>query len=323
MTLALTEVPVDERPVHFDRMIAKSPAMKRVFRRIIMAASTNVPVLVLGETGTGKDMVAKSIHERSARRHGPFIAVNVGAIPRELVASELFGHEQGAFTGAVSRRAGRFEMASRGTLFLDEITTMDEQAQVSFLRVLESKEFYRVGGRQPVTRDVRVVAATSADLRQLVQEGKFREDLMYRLDVFPITLPPLRERPGAIRLLCEEFQKTYRNTFHLPVRRFEPAAMRLLERYQWPGNVRELKNVIQRAVLVARHGPITRGHLPERIVYQPAREFSFTFPNGRPLKELEREYLRRTLALTHGNKARAARLLRISRKALYQKLARR
>ena len=169
ISLALNEVPVDDRPIRFDRMIAKSPAMKRVFRRIIMAANTNVPVLVLGETGTGKDLVAQSIHRRSARRNGPFVAVNVGAIPRELVASELFGHERGAFPGASSRRAGRFELAAGGTLFLDEITTMDERTQVSFLRALEARESYRVGGVQPVTRDVRVIAGTSADLSALVR----------------------------------------------------------------------------------------------------------------------------------------------------------
>lgn len=320
--LTLNEIPVDDRPVQFDRMIAKSPAMKRVFRRIIMAANTDVPVLVLGETGTGKDLVAQSIHRRSARRSGPFVAVNVGAIPRELVAAELFGYERGAH----ARRPGKFELASGGTLFLDEITAMDPRTQVAFLRALEAREFYRMGGAQPTQsahRDVRVIAATSADLPGLVREGKFRRDLLYRLEVFPVTLPPLRERPGAIRLLCEEFQRTYRNAFHLPVRGFEPEAMRFLERYQWPGNVRELKNVIQRVVLVARHGLVSRAHLPERIVYQAPKEVSFTFPPGRPLKDLEREYLRRTLLFTHGNKARAARLLRISRKTLYQKLSHR
>lgn len=329
LSLTVDEIPVDDRPVQFDRMIAKSPAMKRVFRRIIMAASTDVPVLVLGETGTGKDLVAQSIHRRSARRRGPFVAVNVGAIPRELVATELFGHERGAQGGAHSRRPGKFELASGGTLFLDEITAMDGGTQVAFLRALEAKEFYRIGGAQPTQsaqpahRDVRVIAATSADLPGLVREGKFRRDLLYRLEVFPVTLPPLRERPGAIRLLCEEFQRTYRNAFHLPVRGFEPEAMRFLERYQWPGNVRELKNVIQRVVLVARHGLVSRAHLPERIVYQTPKEVSFAFPPGRPLKDLEREYLRRTLLFTHGNKARAARLLRISRKTLYQKLSHR
>lgn len=323
ISLALTEVPVDDRPIRFDRMIAKSPAMKNVFRRIIMAAATDVPVLVLGETGTGKDLVARSIHQRSDRRNGPFVAVNVGAVPRELVASELFGHERGAFTGADSRRAGRFELANNGTLFLDEITTMDERTQVAFLRALDTSEFYRVGGEWPIASDVRIIAATNADLHKQVREGKFREDLMYRLDVFPIRLPPLRERPGSIRLLCDEFQKAYRKTHHLPVNRFEPEAMRLLERYEWPGNVRELKNVIQRAVLVARHGPITRVHLPERIVHFAERDAPFAFPFGRSLKELGREYVQRTLARVGGNKAEAARILKISRKALYQKLSRR
>ena len=323
ISVALTEVPVDDRPVRFDKMLAKSPAMKNVFRRIIMAAATDVPVLVLGETGTGKDLVAQSIHRRSRRKHGPFMAINVGAVPRELVASELFGHERGSFTGAEARRAGRFELANQGTLFLDEITTMDERTQVSFLRALDAKEFYRVGGGWPIASDVRVIAATNADLPKQVREGKFREDLMYRLDVFPIRLPPLRERPGAIRLLCEEFQKAYRKAHHLPVNRFEPEAMRLLEKYAWPGNVRELKNVIQRAVLVARHGPVTRVHLPERIVHFAERETPFTFPHGRSLKDLEREYVRRTLARVRGNKAEAARILKISRKALYQKIPRR
>ncbi len=316
------DIPLDNRPIRFDRMLARSPLMKKVFRKIVAAAKSDVPVLILGETGTGKELVARAIHNRSPRRKGPFIAINAGALSRDLIASELFGHERGAFTGAADRRKGKFELADGGTIFLDEITTIDEATQAAFLRVLETQEFYRVGGGTPVKVDVRIVAATNSDIGRLIEEGRFRADLFYRLDVFPITLPPLRERPGAVRYLCQEFLKTFRETCDLPVFGFMPEAMHAIERYAWPGNVRELKNVIQRAVLLARRGLVGIGHLPERIVDLTLESEVFEFPLGRPLREVEGEYVRRTLACEGGNKTRAARSLRISRKALYQKLRR-
>ena len=320
LAAALAEVPLDDRPIRFDRMIARSPAMKQVFRRIVMAADSSVPVLLHGETGTGKDLVARSIHDRSRRRGGPFIAVNVGAIPNDLVQSELFGHERGAFTGAGERRKGRFELSDRGTLFLDEVTTMDERTQVALLRVLESEEFYRVGGTTPISCSVRIIAATNADVSRLVEEGRFRAALLYRLDVFAIRLPALRERPGATALLATEFLDAYKDSYRLPVRGIEGEALRMLERYRWPGNVRELKNVIQRAVLLCRHGVVSPAHLPARIVHSEPDPDRFEFPIGRPLADLTRSYMRRTLAAEHGNKARTARLLGISRKALYAHL---
>jgi DNA-binding NtrC family response regulator len=307
-------------PVRFAELIGQSVPMQDVYRQIEQAAATDIPVLILGATGTGKDLVARAIHQRSGRRAAPFLAVNVGAIPVELVGSELFGHEKGAFTGAVARREGKFEQGNGGTLFLDEIGAIDEKIQVSLLRLLEHKKFHRLGGRQPITCDVRLIAATNADLTALVREGQFREDLFFRLDVFRISLPPLRERRGDIPLLLEAFMTRFNQVLQKNLRGIEPACEKLLEQYDWPGNIRELKNVIQRAVLICDKELIAPEHLPARFLAQQQKCPVASFAVGIPLDEMERQMIVLTLSFTQNNRTRAAQLLGISRRALYNRL---
>jgi transcriptional regulator with PAS, ATPase and Fis domain len=318
-------IPMDDTPLRFDRILARAKVMKQVLQRLQLAAASDVPVLILGETGTGKDLVAQSIHLRSRRRKGPFVALNAGAIPRDLVASELFGHEQGAFTGALRSQAGKLALARGGTLFLDEINALDLQAQATLLRVLENREYYPVGSQRLQSVDLRVIAASNADLSAAVKNGSFREDLYYRLEVFTLKLPPLRERKGAVAMLAQEFLREVNQSYELKVHSIATPAMRRLEAYAWPGNVRELKNVIQRGVLLARQGELGEEHLPER--FTKAAEpmpgaLRLDFSAGRSLAHLERAYIRLTLDMCQGNKSRAASLLGISRKNLYEKLAR-
>ena len=302
-------------------IIGRSPAMQEVYRQVRQAAATDIPVLILGATGTGKDLVAETIHRQSERRDHSYMAVNMGAMPSELVASELFGHEKGAFTGAVERRVGCFEMADGGTVFLDEIGTVDERVQVSLLRLIEQKKFHRLGGRRLVSSDVRLVAATNADLLELVRDGSFREDLFYRLDVFRITMPPLEERQGDIALLIDEFVRRYNQTFEKDIRGIAPECVSLLEAYSWPGNVRELKNVVQRAVLVCEGEVIMPEHLPPRFgTARTSGTVAAAFGVGMTLNEVEREMILRTLAATNNNRKRTAEMLGISRRALYNRL---
>ncbi len=245
----------DLRPVSadgwFEGMLGRSVQMRSVFDAIERVARTEAPVLIVGESGSGKELVARAVHNRSARRHGAFVPVHTGAIPKELVASELFGHERGAFTGALTAADGKFEAASRGTIFLDEVGTMVHDVQIALLRVLETMRFTRVGGRKEHIADVRVIAATNRDLITLVQDNKFREDLYFRLNVFSITLPPLRDRKEDILPLAEHYLLRFAQRYGTPVRRISlPAAERLLN-YPWPGNVRELRNVMERAAVFA------------------------------------------------------------------------
>ena len=232
-------------------LVGRAPAMQAVYRTIARLATNDLAVLILGESGTGKEVVARAIHATGLRRDGPFVAINMAAIPRELIEAELFGHEKGAFTGAHSRSAGRFEQAAGGTLFLDEIGDMPLEAQTRLLRVLQSNEYSTVGGSQALKADVRVVAATHRDMRTLVADGRFREDLYYRLNVIPVTLPPLRDRRSDIAALVRHFVEAGR-TSGLPDREFAPEAMQWLERHDWPGNVRELGNVVQRLAVLSR-----------------------------------------------------------------------
>jgi DNA-binding NtrC family response regulator len=318
--------PRNDIPVEFEGMLGISLPMREVFERILQAASTDISVLITGETGTGKDLVAAAIHNRSERKHGPHVAVNTGAVPRELIASELFGHEKGAFTGAVAAAQGRFEEANHGTIFLDEIATMDEKLQISLLRVLETKTFRRVGGKTDIHVDVRVIAATNENLEQAVKENRFREDLFYRLDVFHIHVPALRERPGGITLLSSHYVPYYNRIYGKKVRTIAAETLRCLRRYPWPGNVRELKNVIQRAVLMARGETLTVDLLPPRLraAFAGAREPATQFPihTGMTLAAAEKEFIRMMLGSTGGNKTEAAVKLGISRRALYNKLKR-
>ncbi|NQT53859.1 sigma-54-dependent Fis family transcriptional regulator [bacterium] len=308
------------KPRRFEKLVGESQPMQGVYRQIRQAGATDVPVLLLGETGTGKDLVAQAIHNQSARSDGPFMAVNLGAMPMELVASELFGYERGAFTGAREAHPGRFEQTHGGTILLDEIGTADEKVQVSLLRLIEKKRFHRLGARRERKTDVRVIAASNEDLEESVRRGRFREDLFFRLDVFRITLPALRDRAPDIPLLVDEFLRRYNEQFDKRVIGVAPECLALLERYEWPGNVRELKNVVQRAVLVCEGETVLAEHLPPR--FRPARRarIKVAFEVGTPLAEVEREMIVRTLEETGNNKKRAAELLGISRRALYNKL---
>jgi len=314
-------------PNQFEGMLGVSLPMLEVFQSIIDAASADIAVLITGETGTGKDLVAGAIHNRSRRKDKPFIAVNMGAMPAELIASELFGHEKGAYTGASGMRKGSFEQADGGTIFLDEISTMDDKCQVSLLRVLESKLFYRVGGQRDIHVDVRVIAATNEDLEAAIKKNRFREDLYYRFDVFHIHLPPLRERPGGLTVLTHYFLAQFGGMYNKHIQTVSAEALRCLESYSWPGNVRELKNVIQRAMLVAKNEELTPDLLPTRIrnAGKSDRESllaSFPIHIGMTLEAAEKEFIAMTLASAAGNKKKAASILGISRRALYDKLKR-
>jgi len=314
-------------PIEFEGMIAMSMSMRVVIQQINEAAVEDVPVLITGETGTGKDLVAAAIHKKSKRNGSPYLAVNMGAIAPDLVASELFGHEKGAYTGASESRAGYFEQAQHGTLFLDEITTMDEKTQVSLLRVLETKTLRRVRGDRDIKVDVRVIAATNEKIEDAVRERRFREDLYYRLDVFGIHMPPLRDRPGGVSLLTEHFVSIFAAQYQKDIRVIAPETYRLLRRYRWPGNVRELKNVVQRAVLMAKGAELTADLLPARI-----RQAEGTDPVpavehppihlGMSLAEVEKEFIKMTIASVGGNKLKAAEVMGVSRRALYNKLKR-
>jgi DNA-binding NtrC family response regulator len=313
-------------PIEFEGIIAISLPMRAVIRRIVEAAAVDIPVLITGETGTGKDLVAAAIHKKSRRKDNPYVALNTGAMARELIASELFGHERGAYTGAQECRPGIFEQADGGTVFLDEIATMDEKTQVSLLRVLEEKSFRRVGGVKNISSDVRIIAATNEDLEKSVRTKQFREDLFYRLNVFHIRVPPLRERPpGAITVLTDHFLSHFGAIYGKEIERVSPETYRLLRRYPWPGNVRELKNVIQTALLMADGKELKPEFIPERIREAVARSEDEDLPAcsfrvGVSLDTAETELIRLTLNHVGGNKKHAARILGISRRALYNKL---
>ena len=311
--------------VDVSAIIGTSEPMRRVFEAIALVAPTEATVLIQGESGTGKELVAQAIHANSPRRTGPLITVNCAALPETLLESELFGHERGAFTGATERRLGRFELAHHGTIFLDEIGELTPAAQTKLLRVLQSQEFERVGGTHTLKVDVRVIAATNKDLEAVVRAGHFREDLRYRLQVFPLTVPPLRERRDDIPLLAEHFLKSYAERHRRRLRGLTPRALDLLMRYDWPGNVRELEHAIERAVILARGEHLTPDELPpntraasgdleDRTLQEPS------VPMGLTLKEVERELIRKTLERTGGNRTRAAGVLGISRATLHNKL---
>src|SRR5919199_651934 len=247
-------------------MVGASPAMQRVRELIDRVAPTDARVLIMGESGTGKELVAAAIHRGSARRDHPFVRVNCAAIPRDLVESEMFGHERGAFTGATERRIGRFELAHTGTLFLDEVADLGAEAQAKLLRAIEAKEIERVGGGKPIRVDVRVVAATNKDLARLVAEGGFREDLYFRLNVIPISLPPLRERPGDIPILVRHFSLLHRVRTGRPAPTWREDALELLMRYRWPGNVRELANIVERLAILHGGEQVTGAHVREVLL---------------------------------------------------------
>jgi DNA-binding NtrC family response regulator len=306
---------------NFEGMMARSRVMHNVFEKIKLAAQSDATVLITGESGTGKELVARAIHLRSRRAGGPFIAVHTGAIPRELIASELFGHERGSFTGAVDRKEGKFELADGGTIFLDEISTMDERTQVNLLRVLESFSYMRIGGKKERQANVRVVAATNRDLLQMAEKSEFREDLYYRLNILQITLPPLRERREDVVLLATEFMASFALQYRKAMQVIPAETQRLLEGYHWPGNVRELRNVVEQAVLLARGAALEPELLPQMIYRAGPPEDVIRIPLGATMRDAEREIILRTLEARKGNKKITAEVLGISRRSLYNKLA--
>jgi two-component system nitrogen regulation response regulator GlnG len=323
-----------------DRMVGSSPALLEIFKTIGKVAPRNVPVLITGESGTGKELVARALHSASPRAESPFVAVNAAAIPRELLESELFGHERGAFTGATSARAGRFREASGGTLFLDEIGDMPVDLQAKLLRVLQSGEVMPVGGRDPVLVDVLIIAATHRDLDERVSEGEFREDLLYRLRVVPMAIPPLRERPEDVRTLALHFVECYAPELAEGPTTLPPATIERLEKHDWPGNVRELENAIKRALVLSTDDVLTPGEFDfltktseppdthaslEEIV---SREVHTLFDGPgeatdvyhRIQQRIERPLLEVVLERTQGNQIRAAAILGINRNTLRKKI---
>ncbi len=310
----------DESVYRFEGFIGGSAVMQKVYKQIQQVAPTNIPVLLLGETGTGKDLAAQAIHHYSAKNDGHYLPVNLGAFPSDLVTSELFGHEKGAFTGASRQHLGVFETGSDGTVFLDEIESVGDKVQISLLRLIEQKKFNRLGGRRAIRTDARLIAASNEDLEELVARGKFREDLYYRLDVFRIVLPPLRERTGDIPMIAEELIAGFNHEFNKKIIRIKAECMHALEAYEWPGNVRELKNVLQGAVLVCDDEEIGEEHLPERLRQKTGDPAKLVVEVGQSLDFVEKQIIMKTLAHTKDNRKKAAALLGITRRALYNKL---
>jgi len=307
----------------FGGMIGASPEMRKIYQVVEQAAPTTASVLITGESGTGKELVAQTIHALSPRGQMPYVPINCAAIPETLLESEIFGHEKGAFTGAMERRQGVFELADRGTIFLDEIAEMTPQTQVKLLRVLQERRFRRLGGRVETPVDVRVVAATNQDPLQAVRDNKLREDLFYRLNVFAIDLPPLRDRKEDLPLLTQAFIAEFADRNGKAVKAISGEAMRKLEQYHWPGNVRELRNVIERATILAEGEFIELKHLPPLGVVPVAAVGSgMTLEAGITVEEAERRLIVLTLEHTRDNKTRAAEILGISLKTLHNKLNR-
>jgi len=320
---------LDER-YRFEGLIGKSPAMKRLFQLLETIAATNSTILITGETGTGKEVVARAIHHNSPRRTHRFVALNCSAIPETLLEAEIFGHVRGAFTGAIGNREGRLEQAHRGTLFLDEVGTMSAALQMKLLRVLQEREFERVGDSKTIKVDVRVIAATNSDLQRMVADGQFREDLYYRLNVIPVHIPPLRERRDDIPLLVQHFLEKFRSGGAAAATTVSQEAMRRLMSYAWPGNVRQLENATERAVAFGgSRGQIEAADLPPEMAgaEPPSVSGSLSLPeDGMDLDafvaKIERELIQRSLERTGGNKGQAAKLLNLKRTTLVEKLKR-
>ncbi|MEW6683092.1 MAG: sigma-54 dependent transcriptional regulator [Nitrospirota bacterium] len=312
---------------HYERFLGQSAAIQRVFSLIDRVAETDSTVLILGDSGTGKELVARTIHFNGPRAEKPLVSVNCGALPETLLESELFGHERGAFTGANSTRIGRFELAHGGTIFLDEIGEMSPSLQVKLLRVLQQRSFERVGGMKTIHVDVRVIAATNRDLEEAIRDGRFREDLYYRLNVIPIVVPALRERPDDIPLLVNHFLAVFNEEKRKDVQGVSEEAMRVLCAYSWPGNVRELENLIERVVILKGEGTITPDDLPEKMLRRDpdATLPSVVFPSegvdfNRLVEAFEDDLIQRALKAAGGVKNRAAQLLRLNRTTLVEKM---
>ncbi len=310
---------IEEQPV-FECMVGKCQAMQGVFDLIRKVAKADVAVLLTGESGTGKELLAQAIHNLSARKDKPFLAVNCAALPDNLLESELFGHEKGAFTGAVSKRRGKFELAHQGTLFLDEIGDMSFGAQAKILRIIEEGRFEPIGSEKTIGVDNRIVAATNRDLVKEVREGRFRRDLYYRLNEFAISLPPLRERKEDIGLLIDHFIKQFNKELNKQVEGVSDVALSYLKKHNWPGNIRELRSVIRRAMILMDGGVIWLEHLPFEIRLRGEEALEVVEEETLPLEENEKRYIARILARTKWNKSRAANILKISRHRLDRKI---
>ena len=311
----------------FENIIGVSPKMQRMFEQMRRVCDTNATVLIQGESGTGKELVAKAIHYHSKRKEKPMVSVNCGAIPANLIESEFFGYEKGAFTDAKERKSGKFEHANSGTLFLDEIGELTPDAQVKLLRVLEEKVVIRIGGKEPIPIDVRIIAATNKKLIDEVDRGNFRLDLFYRLDIFTINVPPLRERREDISLLAEYFIKKHNELLGLNIRSFSKSAIKLFEEYDWPGNVRNLENAIQNAMILAQDDVILREHLPLRIRGYPEvsqetniEEIGLENYVKQLTAKLEKECIITTMRKYNNNRTSSAEALQISRKTLFNKM---
>lgn len=300
------------------KILGESPQIKEVLSLIDKVAAADSTVLIQGESGVGKELVAHAIHHKSRRRNGPFIKVSCAALPENLLEVELFGHEKGAYTDAHDQKPGRFELANGGTLFLDEIGDISPQMQVKLLRVLQEREFERVGGTQTLSVDVRILAATNQDLLDPNREVPFREDLYYRLNVIPIYVPPLRERRGDIIILAEAFLHKLCLEMNKNIKGFSPAALKWLQQYPWPGNVRELENAIERAVVLADGDLLDRSD----FLFLRSQDTDLEFSGGESLEEVEREHIRKILERVNYNKSRASELLGIHRETLYNKIKR-
>lgn len=309
-----------ETRMRFDQMVGESEPMQRVYSLVEMVADSDVTVLLTGESGTGKELVARAIHHKGPRADGPFITVNCGALPDNLFESELFGYEKGAFTGAMATKMGRFELADGGTLLLDEVGELSLKSQVDFLRVLETKEFRRLGGTKLLKVDTRIIAATNRNLEEAVNQGDFREDLYYRLNVVPIHLPPLRERGDDIPLLVDRFLAECSAQHHREPKDVSREAMRLLRLYGWPGNIRQLRNLMERLVVTVKDTMIQPEHLPEEIQVSKEDARTMVVTLGTSLDQLEREVIQRTLTEITNHREKAAKLLGISLRTLQYKI---
>ncbi|MFH2013265.1 MAG: sigma-54 dependent transcriptional regulator [Pseudomonadota bacterium] len=304
----------------FSSIIGKSPKMKELFEVLSMVTPTDATVLLLGESGTGKEIVANAIHQNSPRRENPYVKVNCAALPDTLLESELFGHEKGAFTGAIYKKRGRFELADAGTIFLDEIGEMSLPTQTRILRVLQEREFEAVGGTKTIQVNVRIITATNKNLEEEVKNGRFREDLYYRLNVIPIKIPPLRERKEDIPLLAEHFLFIYNEKNKRSIKGFEPRVIDSLINYMWPGNVRELENIVERMIIMCKDDVITLDDLPSDICGSRQEEEQSEIIMGTTLRDTEKGVIFKILRQTGGNRTKAASILGITRKTLQNKI---
>ncbi|UCD85291.1 MAG: sigma-54-dependent Fis family transcriptional regulator [Deltaproteobacteria bacterium] len=297
----------------FEDIIAKSPKMLKIFELIKTVAPTNATVLIIGESGTGKEVIARAIYQQSQRRNKPFIATSCAALPESLLESELFGHEKGSFTGAVERKKGKFEAADKGTLFLDEIGEINANTQVHLLRALEEKKITRIGSNEEINVDVRIIAATSRNLKKMIEQGEFREDLYYRLNVVTLDLPPLKDRQEDILPLAEHFLEKYAEENNKDIKIFSPEVVEFMLNHSWPGNVRELENMVERGVILSKDNMITLNEIPQDMIHRIPDE-------GKTVDAVVRNHILKVLEETSGNISKAADILGIQRMTLYQKL---